>query len=68
MVVGGRREVGGIGKGCRVRVIVLIGAEVTAALGESECWSEESDVLNSSSFDEHNKKESSRDSVDSTSK
>ncbi len=49
-------------------VIVLIGAEVTAALGESECWSEESDVLNSSSLDEQDKKESSSDSVDSTSK
>ncbi len=49
-------------------VIVLIGAEVTAALGESECWREESDVLNSSSFNEKEMKESSSDSVDSKSK
>jgi len=49
-------------------VIVLIGAEVTAALGEREQWSEETDVVNSGFLSEQDKKESSSDSVDSTSK
>ncbi len=49
-------------------VIVLIGAEVTAALGERECWSEEEDVLNSCSLSSDDKEENSSDSVDSTSK
>ncbi|NIY93566.1 virulence factor BrkB family protein [Vibrio diazotrophicus] len=49
-------------------VIVLIGAEVTAALGERECWSEEEDMINSSSLSKSNKEENSSDSVDSTSK
>ncbi len=49
-------------------VIVLIGAEVTAALGEREHWSDESDVLNSFSFLKQDEEESSSDSVDSTSK
>ncbi|MBD0787593.1 virulence factor BrkB family protein [Vibrio sp. Y2-5] len=49
-------------------VIVLIGAEVTAALGERECWSEEEDMINSSSLSKSNKEENSSDSVDSKSK
>ncbi|WP_165310014.1 virulence factor BrkB family protein [Vibrio ziniensis] len=49
-------------------VIVLIGAEVTAALGERECWSEEKDVIDSGSLSNSDKEENSSDSVDSTSK
>ena len=49
-------------------MIVLIGAEVTAALGERECWSEEEDMVNSSSLSKSDKEENSSDSVDSTSK
>lgn len=49
-------------------MIVLIGAEVTAALGERECWSEEEDMVNLSSLSKSDKEENSSDSVDSTSK
>jgi len=49
-------------------MIVLIGAEVTAALGERECWSEEEDVINSNALSKSDKEENSSDSVDSTSK
>lgn len=49
-------------------VIVLIGAEVTAALGESECWSEDEDMIHSCSIANSDDEENSSDSVDSTSK
>jgi len=49
-------------------MIVLIGAEVTAALGERESWREDVDVVNFPSILSGKKEEKTSDSLDSTSK